>query len=85
MNELVHGLDYAWKNLQGLNRRRRVWMTIADYGAIQHTITVDEDRPFEMPVGQLTTHRTDSHLVSDDFKRGCETSRCQITAWNASE
>ena len=27
----------------------------------------------------------DSHLVWFTFKSGCETKRCQITAWNASE
>ena len=29
-------------------------------------------------------HRTDSHLASAVFKSGCETSRCQTTAWKAS-
>ena len=58
---------------------------IADDCAVQHAVTVEEDRPVGLAASRPLAHRTDSHLVARDFSRGCETSRCQTTAWNASE
>jgi hypothetical protein len=54
---------------------RRVGLAIADQRARQHAVAIQEH-------GAL--HRSDSQRVSAAFSAGCETSRCQTTAWKAS-
>ena len=57
---------------------RRIGLPAADNRLIEHAIPVEEYRP---PVLQ----RTDSHFVLFAWSAGCETMRCQMTAWKASE
>src|SRR5262249_46228057 len=83
--ELAHGFGYPREQLERLERLRGVRPAVADYGAVQHAVAIEEDRSRPGPrAGRAPAHRTDSHFVGRAFSRGCETSRCQTTAWNAS-
>src|SRR6202171_1133257 len=67
-----------------LDPRRRVRFTLPDHRVIQHTVTIKKDRP-RFHLAGLAVPTADSHFVWLAFNFGCETSRCQTTAWNASE
>lgn len=57
------------------------WMrvTVHDHRAIEHAVAIQKNR------ARRAGHFTVSHLVGVTFSLGCETSRCQRTAWKASE
>ena len=56
----------------------RVGLAVAHRGAIEHPVAIEEH-------GASHGRTADSHLVWLAFSLGCETRRCQTTAWNASE
>jgi hypothetical protein len=67
---------------QHLQLGERGWRTgsaVFHDGAVQDAVAVEERR-----ASRRAAHRTDSHFVGAAFTFGCETSRCQTTAWNAS-
>ena len=54
------------------------WETVSvGHGPIEHSIAIQKDR--------TSRYFVLSHFVSAIFRAGCETHRCQTTAWNASE
>ena len=55
----------------------RVRLAVAHDRPIDHAVAVEEHRG-------SGCHRVDSHFVGAALRRGCDTSRCQTTAWNAS-
>ena len=60
------------------HRRRvggRMRLAVAQHGVVQDAVAVEEDG---------ARHRVDSHFVCATFNFGCDTRRCQITAWKAS-
>ena len=65
-------------NFQLGGGRGRIGLAIAHDGAVQDTVAIEKDR------ARQAQAVTDSHLVSACFSAGCDTSRCQTTAWNAS-
>ena len=55
---------------------------VAHDGIVQHAVAIEKDgRPRPAVMSYFPT---DSHFVSCALSAGCETSRCQTTAWNAS-
>ena len=63
-------------NLELLQRRRRKWKTVANDGTIQDAVAIEKDGG--------PAYFVLSHFVCAVFSAGCETSKCQTTAWNAS-
>ena len=60
----------------------RIRLAVADIGLVQHAIAIEEHGARHALAGARSTP---SHLVCFAFSAGCVTSRCQMTAWNASE
>jgi len=56
----------------------RIRLPVTDNRFIEHAVPVEEDRP-------RVPYRTDSHFGLFACRAGCETMRCQMTAWKASE
>src|ERR1700738_41684 len=48
-----------------------------EHVAVEYAIAVQEDR-------STAAHTTDSHFISCRLSAGCDTTRCQTTAWKAS-
>src|SRR5450631_2256511 len=71
-------------NFDILDPRRRIRLALSDHRVIQHAVTIEKDRP-RFHLAGLAVPTADSHFVWLAFNFGCETSRCQTTAWNASE
>src|SRR5262249_55419789 len=65
----------ARENLQVFRALRRIRAPLSDDGSIDDAVPVEEDGG---------GHIVDSHFVGYTLSAGCETSRCQTTAWNAS-
>src|SRR6185312_13753990 len=74
VTELPRRPDGAREDLELLQRRRGTGAAVADDGAVP-----------ARGRRAVLAHFTDSHFVARVLTRGCETSRCQTTAWNASE
>src|SRR5215213_3690442 len=64
------------------DRVGRQRLAVFHEGLVQHAVPVEEDCPRHAFAGAFSTP---SHLVCLAFSAGWLTSRCQMTAWNASE
>ena len=71
-------LPDARQNLKFGDAGGRIGLAVAHEGAIEHPVAIEEH-------GASHGRTADSHLVWLAFSLGCETRRCQTTAWNASE
>src|SRR3712207_6219136 len=74
--EQRHGLGDIWQKLQLGQAAGRVGDAVAHVGAVEHAVAVEEHG--------AAHQRSDSHLVCAARSSGCETIRCQISAWNDS-
>ena len=72
-------LPDAIQNFKLLHRIRRIGFAVAHHGPIDDAIAIEKDGPAH----SLALVRY--HFVALSLSFGCETSRCQNTAWNASE
>src|SRR5439155_18200842 len=79
--ELPNGVNRVWRepDLVGIRRRLEEAGHGVEGELVDQPVPVEEDRPaHEAPTV------TDSHLPDRCASAGCETSRCQTTAWNSS-
>src|SRR5258708_954218 len=72
----------AWVNFDILGPCRRKRLSVTYHGTIQHAVAVQKDCPRFHLTG-IAVPTADSHLVWFAFSFGCDTNRCQTTAWNA--
>ena len=75
----MKGLFNAIQQHKLLFRCLWVGLTIADDRSIDHAITIEK---YGWP---QSAHFVLSHFVAFRLSFGCETNRCQYTAWKASE
>jgi hypothetical protein len=73
--QAVERIGHAWENLKIGQRERRLSLTSAEDLPVDHAVAIQKD---------CSPHAVDSHLVLEVLTIGCDTSRCQITAWKAS-
>ena len=68
-------LDRVRVKLELINARGRKRTAIANHRPIEHAVPIQKDRAIYFVL---------SHFVCAVFSAGCETNKCQTTAWNAS-
>src|SRR5688572_20936432 len=68
-------LRHARQQLDLIDARRREGLVVPYQRAIDDAVAIEKHRG---------PHRVDSHFVAATLRSGWDTSRCQITAWNAS-
>src|SRR5580704_6419872 len=77
--QLAHRIEGAGRKLEIVHSQRRLAFSgrrVHDI-AIDHAIAIEKDR-------SVSTRLACSHFVSFLLSRGCDTTRCQITAWKDS-
>ncbi len=73
---------YSRKNLDFRDTGRGMRLPLPNNGAIYYPVAIKEN---SAPFGHDRHLTADSHLVSCALSFGCDTSKCQTTAWEASE
>ena len=74
--EPQQGFPHPIQNAEIFQTLGGVRLAVFYHRLVDHSVPVQENGPFQRVA--------DSHLVALAFSLGCETSRCQITAWKAS-
>lgn len=75
--QILQRLPGPRHDFQLRDRRGREGLPATDDGAVENPVPVQKHGP-------LRHFEADSHFVCRVFSRGCETIRCQTTAWNDS-